>query len=90
MQGFPGGFPIFRGNKLLGGIGVSGDGVDQDDMIAFLGLYNAGVRLGTGIGNAPANIRANVLSPLGVAPRYVNCPYSPFLNGSGDNVCDGK
>jgi len=90
LQVFPGGFPIFRGNKLLGGIGVSGDGVDQDDMIAFLGLYNAGVRLGTGIGNAPANIRANVLSPLGVAPRYVNCPYSPFLNGSGDNVCDGK
>ncbi len=43
--------PIYRGGTLVGGIGVSGDGIDQDDMISFLGLHNAGVRLGT-IGNA--------------------------------------
>jgi hypothetical protein len=35
-----------------GGIGVSGDGIDQDDMIAFLGLHNAAAALGT-INNAP-------------------------------------
>jgi uncharacterized protein GlcG (DUF336 family) len=90
LQIFPGGFPIYRGNVLVGGIGVSGDGVDQDDMIAFLGLHNAGVSLATGIGNAPVDIRANLLSAYGVSPRYVNCPYAPFLDGSGDNVCDGK
>jgi uncharacterized protein GlcG (DUF336 family) len=90
LQIFPGGFPIFRGDSLVGGIGVSGDGVDQDDMIAFLGLYNGGIEAGTGIGNAPANVRANLISAFGIAPRYVNCPYAPFLDGSGDNVCDGK
>ncbi|MGD0102693.1 MAG: heme-binding protein [Rhodopila sp.] len=90
LQIFPGGFPIYRGNELIGGIGVSGDGVDQDDMIAFLGLYNAGVVLGTGIANAPPGVRSNLLSAFGAAPRYVNCPYSPFLDGSGDNVCNDK
>jgi uncharacterized protein GlcG (DUF336 family) len=90
MQIFPGGFPIYRGSELVGGIGVSGDGVDQDDMIAFLGLYYAGEALRTGIGNAPAGVRANLRKAYGVAPRYVNCPYSPFLDGSGDNVCNGK
>ena len=53
MQIFPGSVPIYRGDALIGGIGISGDGVDQDDMIAFLGLHNAGVELGTGVGNAP-------------------------------------
>jgi len=90
LQIFPGGFPIYRGNELIGGIGVSGDGVDQDDMVAFLGLYNAGVVLGTGIANAPPGVRSNLVSAFGAAPRYVNCPYSPFLDGSGDNVCNDK
>ena len=35
-QIFPGGVPIYKGTDLVGGIGVSGDGVDQDDMISFL------------------------------------------------------
>ena len=58
IQIFPGSVPIYRGNTLVGGIGVSGDGIDQDDMISFLGLHNGGVRLGT-VGNAPAAIRAD-------------------------------
>jgi uncharacterized protein GlcG (DUF336 family) len=36
--------PIYRGNTLVGAIGVSGDGIDQDDMISFLGLNAAGLR----------------------------------------------
>ena len=44
IQIFPGSVPIYRGNTLVGGIGVSGDGIDQDDMISFLGLNNGGVR----------------------------------------------
>ena len=55
IQIFPGSVPIYRGDTLVGGVGVSGDGVDQDDMVAFLGLHNAGVELGGAIGNAPAD-----------------------------------
>ena len=32
IQVFPGSVPIYRGSTLVGGIGVSGDGVDQDDI----------------------------------------------------------
>src|SRR3546814_10505940 len=32
IQIFPGSVPIYRGGRLVGGIGVSGDGIDQDDM----------------------------------------------------------
>lgn len=34
---FPGGVPIYKNGKLCGGLGISGDGVDQDDIIAFNG-----------------------------------------------------
>ncbi len=33
--------------QLVGAVGVSGDGVDQDDMIAFLGIQDAANRLGS-------------------------------------------
>jgi uncharacterized protein GlcG (DUF336 family) len=90
IQVFPGGIPIYRGDRLVGAIGVSGDGVDQDDMIAFLGLHNAGARLGTGIGNAPVAMRADRLSPQGTRLRYVQCPQAPFLGSDEQNVCAGK
>lgn len=89
IQIFPGSVPIFRGNNLVGGIGVSGDGVDQDDMIAFLGLHEAGEVLGT-IGNAPTNIRADQLTPMGTRLRYVQCPQAPYINSDEQNVCEGK
>jgi uncharacterized protein GlcG (DUF336 family) len=34
---FPGGFPLYTNGVLIGAIGVSGDGVDQDDLIAASG-----------------------------------------------------
>ncbi len=34
---FPGGFPLYRKGVLVGAIGVSGDGIDQDDLIAASG-----------------------------------------------------
>lgn len=34
---FPGGVPLYKKGKLVGAIGISGDGVDQDDLIAFAG-----------------------------------------------------
>jgi hypothetical protein len=90
LQIFPGSVPVFRGDTLVGGIGVSGDGVDQDDMIAFLGLHNAGVSLGGAIGNAPPERRADRLTPRGVRLRFVQCPQAPFLDTSETSVCDGK
>ena len=89
IQIFPGSVPIYRGNAFMGAIGISGDGVDQDDMIAFLGLANAGRRLNTGIGNAPAAMRADNLAPLGTRLRYAQCPQSPFNGSTEQNVCAG-
>ena len=34
---FPGGVPLYKDGKLAGAIGVSGDGVDQDEAVAFGG-----------------------------------------------------
>jgi uncharacterized protein GlcG (DUF336 family) len=34
---FPGGAALYKDGKLVGGIGVSGDGVDQDETVAFAG-----------------------------------------------------
>ncbi len=90
LQIFPGSVPIFRNDTLVGGIGVSGDGVDQDDMVAFLGLHNAGIELGNGIGNAPIDRRADNLTPQGIRLRYVQCPQAPFIASEEDNVCDAK
>ena len=90
IQIFPGSVPIYRGNTLVGAVGVSGDGVDQDDMIAFLGLHNASAALGGAINNAPAAIRSDTLAPSGVRLRYVQCPQGPFVDSSETNVCDGK
>ena len=83
--------PIYRGNQLVGAIGVSGDGIDQDDMVAFLGLANAGRALNNGIANAPAAIRNDTIVPQGEGTRlrYVNCPQAPFNNSTDQNVCAG-
>jgi uncharacterized protein GlcG (DUF336 family) len=34
---FPGGLPLYKNGKLVGGIGVSGDGVNQDEDVAEAG-----------------------------------------------------
>jgi uncharacterized protein GlcG (DUF336 family) len=90
IQIFPGSVPIFRGGALVGAIGISGDGIDQDDMVAFLGLANAGTALATGIANAPPALRADQIGGLpGGQLRYVNCPVAPFLDTTATNICDG-
>ena len=90
IQIFPGSVPIYRGNQLVGAIGVSGDGIDQDDMISFLGVHNAGLRLNSGLGNAPPEIRADRLVVRGARLRYVQCPQAPFIGSDQQNVCEGK
>ncbi len=91
IQIFAGSVPIYRGNTLIGAIGVSGDGIDQDDMVSFLGLNNASKVLNNGIGNAPKNLRADNIEPqgLGTRLRYVQCPQSPFNDSTEQNVCNG-
>jgi uncharacterized protein GlcG (DUF336 family) len=32
---FPGGLPLYKNGRLVGGVGVSGDAVDQDESVAF-------------------------------------------------------
>lgn len=88
IQIFPGGVPVYRGEDLVGAIGVSGDGVDQDDMVAYLGLANASRALGGRLDNAPRARRADRLTPQGVRLRYVQCPQSPFNASTEQNVCD--
>ena len=50
---FPGGVPLYRGGELIGGVGVSGDGVDQDDIVADLASRGFG---------APKGIRSDALT----------------------------
>ncbi len=90
IQIFPGSVPIYRGNTLVGAIGVSGDGIEQDDMVSFLGLHNAGLALSGAIGHAPPAMRADQLVIDGVRPRYIQCPQAPFLESDEQDVCANK
>jgi uncharacterized protein GlcG (DUF336 family) len=85
-QIFPGGVPIYRGGVLVGAIGVSGDGVDQDDMVAYLGVANAAAH-GATISNASEAMRADQLAPQGTRLRYVQCPQAPFLDSTEQAPC---
>jgi len=81
--------PIYRGDQLIGGIGASGDGADQEDLVTFGAVDAAAQILGT-INNADPAIRADNLSPQGARLRYVNCPQSPFLSSDAQDACSGK
>jgi uncharacterized protein GlcG (DUF336 family) len=84
LETFLGGFPIYRGNTLVGAISGSGDGGQQDDLIPFLALQNGPATLNA----APAGIRDDQLAPGGVHLRYANCPTTPFLNSSAQAACN--
>lgn len=65
---FPGSTPLYVGGELVGGLGVSGDGVDQDDYAAAGGA--AGF-------SAPAAIRADQVVIDGVRLPYQKFPENP-------------
>jgi uncharacterized protein GlcG (DUF336 family) len=68
LQIFPGSVPLYKNGRLVGAIGVSGDGVDQDDLIAAMG--SAGFE-------APAEIRSDRVFVRGVRLPYVKFPRHP-------------
>ncbi len=65
---FPGSVPLYRNGVLVGGLGISGDGVDQDDFVAEGG--SAGFE-------APAAIRADQIVLQGVRLPYLKFPSNP-------------
>jgi len=90
-QIFAGSVPIYRNGVLIGGLGVSGDGIDQDDMISSLGLRRAGLNLNNGLGHAPEAIRSDQIVPVGgdgSRLRYVSCPFTPFIASTIQNACE--
>jgi uncharacterized protein GlcG (DUF336 family) len=70
IQIFPGSIPLYKNNVLVGAIGISGDGVDQDDIIAAAGAV--------GYTPAPA-IRSDQFFVRGVRLPFVKFPRSPNL-----------
>jgi hypothetical protein len=65
---FPGSTGLYRNGVLIAGLGVSGDGVDQDDYVTSGGA--AGFQ-------APTNKRADQLSIRGVRLPYFKFPRNP-------------
>jgi len=61
---FPGSVPLYKGGTLVGGVGISGDGVDQDDVVTFA------TKMGF---EAPDALRADQFFS-----RNVRLPYQKF------------
>ena len=65
---FPGALPLYKNGVLVGGLGVSGDGVDQDDFATAAG--------GAAF-QAPTAIRADQIIDQGVRLPYIKFPQNP-------------
>lgn len=75
---FPGGFPLYRMRSdgvpiLVGAVGISGDGVDQDDIV--------GISATVGY-QAPLNIRADNFILGGARLPYAKIPRNPDISGN--------
>jgi uncharacterized protein GlcG (DUF336 family) len=72
---FPGSAPLYRGDKVIGGLGVSGDGVEQDDYVSLLGSEGF---------HPPASLRVDrsaITDDRGHAVRlpYLKLPRNPEI-----------
>lgn len=65
---FPGSAPLYKGGVLVGGLGVSGDGVEQDDFVTFAGAQGL---------EPPPEIRADQYHIDGVRMPYFKFPRNP-------------
>jgi uncharacterized protein GlcG (DUF336 family) len=70
IQIFPGSVPLYKNGELVGAIGISGDGVDQDDLIAAAGANGF---------EPPAAIRADQTIVRGTRLPFLKFPRSPNL-----------
>jgi uncharacterized protein GlcG (DUF336 family) len=70
IQIFPGSMPLYKNGVLVGAIGISGDGVDQDDLIAAGG--------GAGF-SPPVAVRSDQVFVRGVRLPFLKFPRSPNL-----------
>ena len=67
---FPGAFGLYRNGVLVGAIGVSGDGVDQDDLVAAAGCHDF---------LAPSAIRSDHFLYRGTRLPYAKFPRDPAI-----------
>ena len=65
---FPGSDPLYVNGQLVGGLGVCGDGVDQDDYVTSGGAVGF---------EAPASIQADQIMIDGVRLPYLHFPRNP-------------
>ena len=70
IQIFPGSVPLYKNGILVGAIGISGDGVDQDDLIGAAGANGY---------SPPAEIRSDQVFVRGVRLPFLKFPRSPNL-----------
>lgn len=70
IQIFAGGIPLYKGSTLVGAIGVSGDGIDQDDLISAGGANNFA---------PPDGIRSDKFFIRDIRLPFLKFPARPFL-----------
>jgi len=67
---FAGGVPLFKNGGLVGAIGISGDGIEEDEFVASNGAFGF---------DAPAAIRSDQFKIQGVRLPYVVFPRRPQI-----------
>ena len=70
IQIFAGSVPLYKNGVLAGAIGISGDGIDQDDLIAAAGANGF---------SPPAGIRSDQIFVRSVRLPFLKFPRSPNL-----------
>jgi uncharacterized protein GlcG (DUF336 family) len=70
IQIFAGSVPLYKNGVLVGAIGISGDGIDQDDIIAAAGAQGYA---------PPVEMRADQITVRKVRLPFVKFPRSPNL-----------
>ena len=70
IQIFAGSVPLFKNGVLVGAIGISGDGIDQDDLIGAAGANGF---------SPPITVRSDQIFVRGVRLPFLKFPRSPNL-----------
>jgi hypothetical protein len=68
IQIFAGSVPLYKNGRLVGAIGISGDGIDQDDLIASMGSSGF---------ESPLDIRCDTVLVRGARLPFVKFPRHP-------------